>query len=111
MPLATAHRTAAAIARGFVIDAVEARLDDARRFLAEMERAIQLGIDAGADRDYLIDTAKGCHDAICNLQAAMYRDLDAAGVSQPDAYLYLGELDELINTLEADAALAKKRGL
>lgn len=103
--------TAQSIARRFAQDSVEGRREDAMRFLIAVEHALSLGITAGADRDFLIDTAKGCHDAISNLQAGMYRELDAAGADQADAYIYYGDLDALIAQLEAADALAKKRGL
>ena len=79
--------------------AVAGRKDDAQRFLVLMLNALEAGIEAGADKDFLSDTAKGAHDAISNLVGGMRRDLDNEGCDERDADIDMAELDALIATL------------
>ncbi len=86
-------------AQRFTELAVEGRREDADTLLTAAETFLQHGLDAGLDRAYLTDTARGFHDAITNLVAAMNKDLDNAGI-EGTVKLDLEELDAIIAEIE-----------
>lgn len=79
--------------------AVAARRQDAERFLSYGLWMLQGGIDCGADRDFLSDTARGLYDAMTNLINGMERDLDNAHLETSAAEIDRSELDALIREL------------
>ena len=83
----------------FVEMAVEGRRSEANYIVVTMTDFLQSGISVGLDRAYLSDTARGFHDAITKLQAAMNKDLDEAGL-QDTVCLDLSELDALIAEID-----------
>jgi glycerol-3-phosphate cytidylyltransferase-like family protein len=80
----------------FVRDAVRGRKEDAVKVLVYGVCFVVAGIEAGADRDFLTDTAKGLHDAVSKLVAGMRKDLDDAYLPPEDADIDMGELDAII---------------
>lgn len=101
--MATFHQmqtaSANAIARSFVRDAVETRREDAMRFLAAMEHALSLGIDAGAGG--LDEIALRVQDSMSDLIGGMAKDLDDVGLCDDGAMIDMSELDALITTIRS----------
>ena len=64
------------VAQRFALMAVDERREDALKFLCRIEYAIQSGLEAGIDKNYLHDTATGALDALANLMGGMLKDLD-----------------------------------
>ncbi|MCC2649850.1 MAG: hypothetical protein K0R61_35 [Microvirga sp.] len=95
-----ARRRAALRDRLAVRDDVANRRQDARRFLAAGLDMIERGMEAKADLAFLSETATGLHDALTRLMAGMRSDLDNCGADDRDADIDMGELDQLITTLE-----------
>jgi hypothetical protein len=88
------------MARHYTRMAVDGRREDANRFLAAGLTMLERGMDAGVDRDFLDDAARGLHDAMSNLDARMQRDMDEAGLFDEYACLDLSELDAIIARLK-----------
>jgi hypothetical protein len=101
-PTVSAERVAAYTRKDqrFVAMSVRERKADTAQFLDAGLRAIRAGIDARADRVRLQDMAGFLHDAVANLVGGMRRDLDDAYLPPEDADIDMGELDQLITTLE-----------
>ena len=100
--------TADAIARSFCRGGVQARKQDAQRFLAAGLDFLQKGIDADADRAFLLDTATGLHDALSNLVGHMRRDLDNNGIDPDRAAIDRSELEAIIAKLRPRRAAELK---
>src|SRR4029077_17947794 len=88
------------MARHYTRMAVDGRREDANRFLAAGLTMLERGMDAGVDRDFLDDAARGLHDAMSNIIRRMRLDLDEAGCDERDADIDLSELDALITRLK-----------
>ena len=84
----------------FVDLAVRERRQDAVEFLDAGLRFLRSGLDAKADRAFLIDTAKGLHDAVSNLVGGMRKDLDDAYLPTEGADIDLSELDGIIQGVD-----------
>lgn len=78
---------------------VAGRKDDAQRFLVQMLYAIDAGMLANANKDFLSEMATGTHDAITKLVAGMRTDLDREGCDERGADINMTELDALIERL------------
>lgn len=100
MPVLSAIRRDNASRRAFVSMAVSGRREDAQRFLSVGLEMLGKGSECGADRLYLIDVAKGLHDAVSNLDGQMRRDLDDVGLIHEHRPIDLAELSQSITTLE-----------
>lgn len=74
-------KSANAMAQRFAHDAMLDRREDAASFLAAIETAIEKGIAAGINRDYLHDTATGALDAISDVEGQLLKALDAENLS------------------------------
>jgi len=82
------------IARRFTRAAVAERRADLDSILDEGVRWLQACGFAGMPATYIDDTARGLHDQLSNLMAAIDRDLDEVG-EPPAPPLELCELEEL----------------
>jgi len=87
------------IARRYTRLAIDGRREDANRFLAAGCLMLERGMEAGVDRDFLDDSARGLHDAMSNLDARMQRDMDEAGLFDEYTCMDLSELDAIISRL------------
>lgn len=67
----------------------------------DMLRAMRRLEAAGVDRDYLIDTAKGLHDAASNVDGVCNREIDEADLDADP--IDLSELDEYLAQLDRAA--------
>jgi len=81
--------------------AVSGRRQEAERFLSYGLWMLQAGIDAGVDKAFLSDTAKGLHDAIGDMVGGMSTDLDNAHLETSAAEIDCSELDALIKEIGA----------
>jgi len=82
------------IARRFTLAATAERRADLDSILDEGVRFLQACKFAGMPADYVDDTARGLHDQLSNLMAAIDRDLDEVG-EPPAPPLEMCELEEL----------------
>ena len=87
------------IARRFTQAAVDERKEDAMRFFCVSLEMIEQGLDLGVDRSFLLDTARGLHDALSDLNHAMARDLDDVGLEVLDERIDLSDLRQVISGL------------
>lgn len=84
----------------FVREAVWGRVNDTQHMVDNGVRFVRAMIDAGADPNFIDDTARGLHDVATKLLAGMRRDLDDAYLPIEAADIELTELEQLITTLE-----------
>ena len=83
------------IARRFTLAATAERRADLDTLLDEGVRFLSACASAGMPDAYVVDAAKGLHDELSNLMAAINRDLDDVG--EPAAPpLEMCELNDLI---------------
>jgi hypothetical protein len=94
-PTRTERNRLNGIARRFTLAACAERRADLDSLLDEGVRFYQACKFAGMPAAFIVDAAKGLHDQLSNLMAAIDRDLDEVG-EPPAPPLEMCELDDLI---------------
>lgn len=84
------------LSRHFTSLAVECRREDAMRFLAKMEEALDAALMAETDKAFVRDTARDVYDEVQKLSKGMKADLDAEGILHEWHDIDMSELDDII---------------
>jgi hypothetical protein len=92
----TTFTSSQTIARRFAQAAVDERKEDAMRFFCVALEMIEQGLDLGINRDFLLDTARGLHDALADINHGLAHDLDEVGLEVLDERIDLSDLRQVI---------------